>query len=284
MLTLFAVPKPFRGHIAVIQKNAIRSWTLLEPQCRIILFGHEEGVAETVAEYGISHVREVAVNEYGTPLINDIFEKAHHLSSTDLLCYVNADIILMSDFMEALQRTMRLKRKFLMVGRRWDLDIKEPLKFEGGWESALRQQARTQGELHAHSGIDYFAFSRGLWATIPPFAVGRPVWDNWMIYSARTAGIPVIDATEAVTCIHQNHDYCHVSGGVIEAQEGVEAQRNLALAGGYDTVYTLDHVNWLLTNRSLKPAWTSYHLSKRIGWLARKSYHDIRRRIRSAGG
>ena len=51
MLTIFAVPKPFRGHIGVIQRNAIRSWTLLRPACDIILMGNEEGIAEIAAEF-----------------------------------------------------------------------------------------------------------------------------------------------------------------------------------------------------------------------------------------
>ena len=41
MLTLFAVPKPFRDHTAMIQRNAITSWTLLRPHPQIILFGRK---------------------------------------------------------------------------------------------------------------------------------------------------------------------------------------------------------------------------------------------------
>jgi len=37
MLTLFTIPKAFQGHTGVIQRNAIRSWTLLRPECEIIL-------------------------------------------------------------------------------------------------------------------------------------------------------------------------------------------------------------------------------------------------------
>ncbi len=31
MITIFAIPKPFKGHIDVIQRNAIQSWTKLSP-------------------------------------------------------------------------------------------------------------------------------------------------------------------------------------------------------------------------------------------------------------
>src|SRR5215470_320731 len=60
MLTIFATPKPFRDHIAVIQRNAIRSWTLLRPACEIILMGNDEGTADIAAEFGVRYVPEVA--------------------------------------------------------------------------------------------------------------------------------------------------------------------------------------------------------------------------------
>jgi hypothetical protein len=75
MLSIFAFPKPFRGHIATIQRNAISSWVRLRPQCEIFLFGDEEGTAEVAKEFGACHVSEMARNEYGTPLLSDVFEK-----------------------------------------------------------------------------------------------------------------------------------------------------------------------------------------------------------------
>ena len=53
MLTLFTMPRLFRDHIAVIQRNAIRSWTLLRPRCEIILCGDDAGVASTAAELSV---------------------------------------------------------------------------------------------------------------------------------------------------------------------------------------------------------------------------------------
>ncbi len=67
MLTLFAIPKAFRGHINTIQRNAIKSWTLLNPKPEIILLGDDEGTAEVAQEFGLIHIPEVDRNEYGTP-------------------------------------------------------------------------------------------------------------------------------------------------------------------------------------------------------------------------
>src|SRR5438552_3655793 len=45
-LTILAVPKAFNGHIGVIQRNAISSWTVLSPRPDIRLYGTEDGMAK----------------------------------------------------------------------------------------------------------------------------------------------------------------------------------------------------------------------------------------------
>ena len=59
MLTIFTIPKPFIGHIGVIQRNAIKSWLNLVPECEIILFGDEPGIQEIAQEFEIMHVPEI---------------------------------------------------------------------------------------------------------------------------------------------------------------------------------------------------------------------------------
>ena len=121
MLTIFSIPKPFVGHVGVIQRNAINSWRSLHPSCEIILFGDEPGTEETAAEIKAKYVPQIARNEYGTPLLDCVFAEVQQIASHNLICYVNADIILLSDFLEAIKR-IRFWR-FLAVGQRWDMDI-----------------------------------------------------------------------------------------------------------------------------------------------------------------
>lgn len=247
MLTLFSIPKPFRGHIAIIQRNAIQSWTLLRPACEIVLFGDEEGTAEVAKEFGVCHIPEVARNEFGTPLVHDLFTKAHAMATNDLLCYINADIILTSNFLPAVQR-VRKKRRFLLVGQRWDVDLDKLWDFGNpDWEALLQSYVRENGKLHAVSGIDYFVFPKGLWGDVPPFALGRTAWDNWLIYRARLKHSCVVDATHMVTAIHQNHDYTYFPTGKTGVWKGPEAKCNLELAGGYQHIFTLEDVTHVLT-------------------------------------
>ncbi len=124
LLTLFSSPKPFTDpHIATIQRNAIKSWTLL-PDVEVILLGEETGLAEAARELGVKHIPGVECNATGTPLISSMFQLARENSHSDLLCIINADMILMPDFVEAARQVMGLKREIRpALSQRWDYDI-----------------------------------------------------------------------------------------------------------------------------------------------------------------
>src|SRR5499427_3451443 len=172
-LTLFATPKRFQGHIGNIQRNAIASWTRLNPRPEIILFGTDDGTAEVAREFGLRHVPNVKANQWGTPLVSDLFQQAEATGSGSALCYVNADILLFDDFARAIERVSGWSDRFLMVGRRTDLDIADPLAFENNWAANLRHRAQQEGKLQIARSIDNFAFSRGLYPSMPALAIGR---------------------------------------------------------------------------------------------------------------
>lgn len=232
LLTIFTAPKPFTNpHIALIQSNALANWKALGPDAEVIVMGDEEGAAEVAARYGAKHLPEVNRNREGTPLISDLFAKARQHSDSPLLAYVNADILLLPDFIATARKVMEARRDFLLVGQRWDLDVTAPLEFSPGWEESLRQRAREEGRLHPPAGSDYFIFPRDAFSEMPAFAIGRAGWDNWMIYWARRQRWAVIDATQDIFIIHQNHDYSHLPGGQAHYRQP-ESFENVRLAGG----------------------------------------------------
>ena len=233
MLTLFTTAKPFRGHFSVIQRNALKSWTLLHSGVEIVLFGDEEGSADIAKEFGLTHEPRVAKNEHGTALVNHMFERAQAIARHDSVCYVNCDIILTSDFRRALECLRTWTKPYLMIGRRWDTEITEPLDFsDPAWESRVVALAKSTGFQRLYYNIDYFAFTRGLYQEIPPFAIGRLAWDNWLVWKARALKAPVADASAVVCAVHQNHDYSHHPRRTQGVWQGEEARRNLKLAGG----------------------------------------------------
>jgi hypothetical protein len=235
----------------VIQRNALESWTRLEPDVEVLLLGEDEGVSEAAADGGARHVGDVETNEYGTPLLSSAFALARDASARRLLAYVNADVMLLPDFVDAVRR-IRL-RSFLCLGRRWNVDLDTPFDFGPGYEERLRTLAHEHGELALPDAIDYFVFDRaGPLTGLPPFAVGRPGWDNWMIYRARRLRVPVVDATRAITAVHPRHDYRHVPEGTGSLWYGPEAAANFELIKGLERFQTR-HATHVLTRRFLLP-------------------------------
>ena len=99
-LTLFAIPKLFEGHVGVIQRNAIRSWAHLQPHIEIILFGQGDSELTEIANEIGARLLPLETNDSGTPILGDAFEKAHHWSTSDVLCYVNSDMIFGTELLE----------------------------------------------------------------------------------------------------------------------------------------------------------------------------------------
>lgn len=252
MLTLFTIPRSFAGGADIGQNNAIASWRRLPLPCEIILFGDDDGIAEAASKHGVKHIPHVIRTASGTPILDSVFSRANEIASQPLLCFVNADIILLDDFVTALQAVETRSRQFLMISSRFNTCIQNALTFDPNWQIALRQRVRSEGRMYPAGGSDIFAYRRNLFASIPPFAIGRGYWDNWLMYAAIKRGASLIDATDVVTAIHQDHDYSHArqvsgGGGIAELLTTQEAAANLEMAGGraqlftaYDATHILD--------------------------------------------
>jgi len=254
MFTIFGMPKSFANpHINVIQRNAIKSWTKLRPECEVILFGDDEGTAEIAQQFNIHYIPKVERNEFGTPLVSSLFNSAMEVSNSDVLAYVNSDMILMRDFASTLKR-VPLESSFMLVGLKWELDVRELIDFDAcDWEDQLRRRLTAIGKMDKEfGGSDYFVFRGGMWGEIPPLALGRYVWDNWLIYRAQALGAKVINATPVITAVHQTHDYSHHPQG----QDGVtyswETWKDFQTAGGRSHMGTLFDVNLIMTHAGVE--------------------------------
>ena len=211
MVTLFTIPKAFDGHINIIQRNAIASWQHLGHRCEIVLCGNDPGTEEIAKEFNLKCIPDIDRNEFGTPLLSSAFSRVRQIAMNDLLCYVNADIIFLNDLLASIGRVNM--KECLLIGNRWNLDVNDLIDFEvKDCERILRELIKERGSLQSPIGADYFVFKKdGVLGEIRPFAVGRPSWDNWFIYNARKNGYKVIDCSQVITAVHQNHDYAHLN-------------------------------------------------------------------------
>jgi hypothetical protein len=225
MLTLFAIAKPFDGHIGVIQRNAIGAWTRLGHGCEVLLFGDEPGTAEVAREYGMRHVPGVARNRRGTPLVSDLFAQAMRLASHPVLVYANADMILTGDLPAAVMR-VRERGRFLLCGQRWNLSLDAPLDFAAvGGSPTRRSAARQRSRSPAPSTTSLSA------RPVRRRSVhgGRAEWDQWLLFHARTLGAALIDATASVLAVHQATTTLTSEAPRAEIEREIDDNRALAL-------------------------------------------------------
>ena len=244
MITFFTHCRAFDGEFDKLQKMAIESWIGAVPGCQVILMGDERGTLETAERFGVGWL-SVHTNSNGTALVSDIFNRGWVMGYHDLLCEISSDIVLGADLKFALDALREVEKPFV-VGQRWDID-----------QGAKPETA----VLHPPSAVDYFLFrrdkGRDISADIPPFAIGRTAYDNWLIWAAiHLWDMTVIDATEAITAIHVNHGYPEYGDKqkMLQSEERAENHR-LAKATGCDRWYGVNDapnvmVNWKVKERA----------------------------------
>jgi hypothetical protein len=241
----------------------------------VILFGDDEGTAEVCAELGLRHEPYVQKSKFGTKRLDSIFGRAQEMARHEVLCYANCDIVLTEEFAAALRQVMKWRARFLMVGRRWDTDITEALDFgRADWGEKAVARAKTEGIQRFYHNIDYFAFPRGLYAQVPDLVIGRVGWDHWLVKEAANRGAAVVDVSEKVCAVHQNHDYGYHPQGMQGVWNDEEARRNLKLAGGAGGARTIEDAAFRLTETGIT--------ANRFAWMAptKRKWRDVRRAVR----
>lgn len=82
--------------------------------------------------------------------------------------FINSDIQLSPSFAATVSETLiRFGPPFLIIGRRTNLPM-----------------AEGEPVLYTRWAQDYFAFSKDLFPSVPAFAIGRAVYDNWCARAA----------------------------------------------------------------------------------------------------
>ena len=223
------------NHVSTIQRNAIASWAQL-PGVDVVLVGCEDGIEATARELGVRCLGDIKYNQHGTPLVNSAFDLVRDHCDTPLIAYCNSDVILFPDFVESAQRLFDLQKDsdFVAFGRRIDLRIENEIDFASpDTERQLKRKAKSEGRIATQVCKEYFVFNRDLYRSIPEFAIGRGNWDNWMVWSAKKNGTPVINVSEFVTAVHQMHNYQSSNSNRRSVyMTGDEAKNNQRLAGG----------------------------------------------------
>jgi hypothetical protein len=151
-----------------------------------------------------------------------------------VFAYVNSDIIFDSRIKSAIEILSNNFDQFLGVGRRTNIP---PFSLNSGRQFlgfSPEIELRKHSLPDRNTAIDYFIHTKDVFGTIPSFAVGRGSWDNWLIWSSLSRGMPVVDLSEYISAMHIDHDYGLNNIGFSEVWSGQENVENKALCGDVD--------------------------------------------------
>ena len=228
-----------------IYENTIRNWQLLSPDVIPILFTEVEqsdrkGIAHFAVQHGWQVLPVPKTSSMGIPILRHMFLEAQKTFNTKFYCYANGDILFdrnLTDTIRYLQTSAHGGHidKLLMVGRRSNWSIAKGVMLT---ELAQVGHYAKNSSLFISEAQDYFLTTRDgyPWTTIPDFVVGRVGYDNWLVVTALTKKIPVVDATETVTALHQTGTDGEFAGFRAMSEKHI----NHELAKGFD--YSLGHV------------------------------------------
>lgn len=203
MITMFTTCKPFvEDHVVARQTRAIKSWLLFTGS--VILFGKDEGTKHVADKLGCKYVPDVECNEQGRPFLNAMFKRVQDMWPGPHFCYANSDNML-AGIPKAFERVACKFPHFLMIGKRFDWlpkrgNTEALAEMAEGW-----QDRPLRGRMHNEWALEYFGFTRGLFRNLPQFLPGWPGWDNWTVLNALKVDLPVVDVTQVVSCVHQQH-------------------------------------------------------------------------------
>lgn len=166
--------------------------------------------------------------------LSELFVTAEAAAANDLLCEISSDILLSGDFLPALEAIQDIERPFV-IGQRHD------------------QQEDGSLVLHPLSAADYFIYRKGTLGDIPPFHIGRTAYDNWLIWAAIDRGLTVIDATAAITAVHQRHSYPEYGNRALMLQSK-ERDENIRMAfdTGMAEWHNIDAAPYVLNGSGVK--------------------------------
>ena len=251
-LIIGSCPKPFIDKFDTIQQNAIGSWSAAtHPSVTksIYLMGNESGTEQAAAMYGCTYVPDIEYNTFGTPLVSSIFNRLKEIGSQTTVspdtkivyCYINCDIIIFDEFLTNIvayhsNDISDTPLPYLLVGTRWDIDGIGKIDFNrDDWATTVRRYSLATGSSHSYGGIDYFIYGPNTFKYIYPFALGKFVWDQWLVGNVYRKDSITVDISLTNLVLHQNGDwYQSCSGGCTTDRKALYQTEEVKINDSFD--------------------------------------------------
>ena len=214
LLTLFTTFKISEKR-RKINENTLRYWSALRPAIQPALYYTERDDVTFLKEardLGWLTYKAPAVRE-GIPVLKDMFAFARDKFATKslFLGYANSDILFTSQLVELLNFVAQVKwpgrpdNRVILFGKRSDIYVKD-LGILGTnlTEENIRKSHVSLNEDMSFA-LDYFIMSPNTFPfeNLPPFIVGKPGWDNYLVAMGLKLKIKTMDCSQAMTVLHQ---------------------------------------------------------------------------------
>ena len=209
-IILMATTKPYDSYFKNIQLNAINSWLRLSMDKLIIINSDDPFNKESFSSDIVKIIPLKRQSPTGVPYVKDIFESGYeYYEEGDILCYINADIILQDDFCLTLKSLpLSSFKDYLICGRKWSwMNKEEFLKIQTFPLDV--SEVKKFGVLDQPCAIDFFIHNKGLFQNLIPddMLIGRPNYDMWLNTLAFSRKAITIDITNTCLPIHPGHEY-----------------------------------------------------------------------------
>ncbi|MEK8016659.1 MAG: glycosyltransferase, partial [Candidatus Parabeggiatoa sp.] len=220
----------------LMQWQAIKSWTLLNPKPDIFLLGNAPGVAAIANELGLYHLPNVDQNAS----ISEIAKWLDRLINNTILVYINPSVILTESFTQTIQEVYKNQEHFLLTGQSRTIQTEGVIDFnDNQWQHQLRVMADKQGMPQGQLQNIYLVFTKQLlkqlWVLDPNV---ESTWEQQLFYAALQKYYPIIDGSPIITAFLQTpkHSKWKVVDGLVI--EGVPPDFELPPIVGENNDYT----------------------------------------------
>ena len=182
-----------------VEFTAITSWRKVFPSAQIVIYG-VSGLTNPLIRCCLVKARS------NLPLVSDMFEQTLAIDDPGPFLFINGDIVITYTMREAAQLLTQISG-WIATGQRREVPAGDCANvMDESWEEEMLVKHPDPPRLST-CGADWFLFDRegmrGSW--IPPFAIARTSYDNWLIYDALERNRWVIDCSEGVIVYHQTH-------------------------------------------------------------------------------
>jgi len=191
--------------------NSLKSFVMLRDIAQVIVLVEDSGSCAHLPDELSLRVRCAMLASgchhafFHKPTIGCVLRQLRSMTTTDVLVFVNSDIVLFDGLMAAIHTLENVSKKYVMVGRR--LDVKPGFKVDVRnklTHKKLELHAREVGFLHGDYGLDYFVMkTEDFPIDLPEFLIGTWRWDNTLLALLMAQSFDVVDGTSVVTAIHQ---------------------------------------------------------------------------------